>query len=228
MKQSYLSKLIRENSWYFGCFALFLVIGAALLLTSRKGDMVFYFSDHRSLFGDWFFLYFTKMGEGLLFALFTLIFLFIRFRTAIFFPLLGLSVMLVANLTKGWFGRPRPWLYFRELGMEDLLTTVAGAPMLGGANSFPSGHAMAGFALYTFLALILPRKQGLAVLLFTIALLVGISRIYLVVHFLEDVYLGAILGVALAVLFHYLHGKYPNRSWADQSLLTQRKRKAQA
>jgi membrane-associated phospholipid phosphatase len=222
--QDYFKKLFRENAWYLACFVLFLIAGAVLLLNTEKGDAVFYFSDRRSPFWDTFFVNATKLGEGLFFAVFAIVFLFIRFRTAIMFPILGLTVLLVTNLTKRFFGRPRPWLYYRELGMDDLLTPVVGAPLLGGANSFPSGHTMAGFALYTFLALVVARKRGVAVLLFAIALLVGISRIYLVVHFLEDVYLGAILGVALAILYHYLHQKYPNRRWADESLRTIRKR----
>lgn len=228
MKSNYFPSLLRKNTWFFSCFALFLIAGAALLLTLEKGDAVFFFSARRSPFWDAFFVYGTRLGEGLFFLVFTILFLFVRFRTALFFPILGLLVMLVANLTKKFFGHPRPWRYYQELGMDDLLTPVTGAPLLFGANSFPSGHAMAGFALYTFLALVLARKQGVAVLLFMLALLVGISRIYLVVHFLEDVYLGAILGVALAILVHYWHLKFPNRTWADASLRTRKKEKAQA
>lgn len=219
-----LKKLLRANAWFFACFVLFLVVGAILLLVLDKGDAVMYFSNHRSPFGDMFFLYFTRMGEGLLYIVLAVSFLFIRFRTAIYLPMIGISVMIVSNITKRIFANPRPWLYYNDLGLVDQIIPVAGAPLLGGANSFPSGHTMSAFAMYTFLALVLPRKNGWGILLFTIALLVGVSRIYLVVHFLEDVYLGAIMGVLIAVVFYYLHSKYPKQAWADQSLLTVRKK----
>lgn len=223
MKLTYFKDLIKENAWFFVCFALFLVVGALLLLTIDQGDEIFYFSDRRTVIGDLFFRYATRLGEGAGFVIVALIFLFVRFRTSIYIPLLGMVVMLTSGVTKKIFAHPRPWLYFQQLNMTDQLHLVAGVHVNGGANAFPSGHTMAAFALYAFLAFILPKKQGWAVVLFLIALLVGVSRIYLVQHFLKDVYLGAILGVIIAIIFHYLHNKYPDRLWADRSLLKRRK-----
>ncbi len=225
MNRTYFIKLLRDNILFFTCFAIFLVVGAILLLQIRLGDEIFFFSDHRTEVGNVFFKFFTRMGEGILFALVALIFLFIRYRTAMFVPLLGIAVMLVSAITKQTFAHPRPWRYFQELGISDQLNLVPGVKIHSGLTSFPSGHAMAAFALYAFLAFILPRKNGVAFLLFCMALLVGASRIYLVLHFLQDVYFGATLGVAIAILFHYLHSKYPNRLWADRSLLSGRKLK---
>lgn len=74
------------------------------------------------------------------------------------------------------------------------------------SGSFPSGHAMRGGFLCTFLAAALLRSGngvvarvgpwGLALL----AMLVGFSRIYLGYHWLSDVVAGLVLGAALALL----------------------------
>ncbi|MBK8704891.1 MAG: phosphatase PAP2 family protein [Saprospiraceae bacterium] len=52
-----------------------------------------------------------------------------------------------------------------------------------------------------------------------IALLVGFSRIYLIQHFLKDVYLGAIMGVAIAVIWYWLAPKILKSPRLEQSLL---------
>ena len=51
--------------------------------------------------------------------------------------------------------------------------------------SFPSGHTTAAFCIYGVLA-VLSGRPVLQWLFFLIAALVGISRIYLLQHFMED------------------------------------------
>lgn len=58
--------------------------------------------------------------------------------------------------------------------------------------SFPSGHTTVMFATATVLSYYCQSWQGL---FYTIAILVGFSRLYLYVHFPSDVLVGAILGV---------------------------------
>lgn len=66
--------------------------------------------------------------------------------------------------------------------------------------SFPSGHTTASFSIATTIALNMPR---LSIIVFTIAIIVGISRIYLGVHYPTDVAAGILLGVGTALLVHY-------------------------
>jgi len=70
-----------------------------------------------------------------------------------------------------------------------------------GGYSFPSGHAMISFAFYGFLAYLvmvnLPRGWGKYLLTIILALLplgIGISRIYLGVHYPSDVVAGYAVG----------------------------------
>jgi membrane-associated phospholipid phosphatase len=62
------------------------------------------------------------------------------------------------------------------------------------SHSFPSGHTATAFATATVIALLHPRLRWPA---FALAALVGLSRVYLGVHFLFDVLAGAALGIAV-------------------------------
>ncbi len=63
--------------------------------------------------------------------------------------------------------------------------------------SFPSGHTMSSFAAATVL-MISNRRLGIAAMAF--AAMVGVSRLYLFVHWPTDVVAGALIGIVLAVL----------------------------
>lgn len=73
----------------------------------------------------------------------------------------------------------------------------------GATSSFPSGHASGalvfyGFIIYLFVISKLdPKwKWGINIILALIAILVGISRVYLGVHFFTDVIAGYLFGIA--------------------------------
>jgi membrane-associated phospholipid phosphatase len=218
----YLSQLMRCNRWFFGGFLLFLLIGGVLLLLLQEGKEIFFFSDKRSYATDLFFRFFTNLGDGAIFVIALIILPFWRFRTAIVMFLLGLSVLITSSATKQIFSQPRPYRYFEERDLLDEITFVDGVRLAKGTTSFPSGHTMTGFAFYAFLALIIPRKKWMGLLLLLTAILVGVSRMYLVQHFLSDVYLGAITGVMLAIIFHYIHNHYFRQPWADRALLSKK------
>ena len=89
---------------------------------------------------------------------------------------------LLTELLKGTFHRTRPSLPW--------LTTASG-------YSFPSGHALLSFTLYGFLAYLVVRNSGhnrwkytLGAGLLLLPILIGISRIYLGVHYPSDVLAG--------------------------------------
>ncbi|KAA3625037.1 MAG: PAP2 family protein [Bacteroidetes bacterium] len=201
-------ELVKDNRYYFVFFGLFLCIAGMMLFNIEQGDAIFFFSERRTEPGDVFFRYFTKVGEEWAYPVVILILIFAlkprNYRHLIYVPLLGGIVSLISYLSKSYFRHPRPLLYFERNGMLDQINQVAGVSLYGGLNSFPSGHTMSAFALYTFMALVIPNKRLGGILLLIVAFLVGLSRIYLVQHFLKDVYLGAIIGVIIGLLMYYL------------------------
>ncbi len=91
------------------------------------------------------------------------------------------------ELLKTWFHRPRP----------------ASALVYQYGLSFPSGHAMMSMAYYGCLAWLVVQHTGrwaVGVALVAFAVLVGLSRVYLHVHYPTDVLAGFAGGAAWLVL----------------------------
>jgi len=101
-------------------------------------------------------------------------------------PPLWLATMAVEFPIKYYFRRRRPFI--------DLVQAIA-VGKKPGTYSFPSGHSAASFAGAWLLSRHYPR---LAPLWYSIAGLVGFSRVYLGAHYPGDVLSGAVLGTLLA------------------------------
>ncbi|MEM1321058.1 MAG: phosphatase PAP2 family protein [Bacteroidota bacterium] len=216
-------KTIRNNPYFFVGVLLFVISGAILLLTTVQGDVIRFFSEHRSTYGDLFFKYFTKMGEEIIYATAFIILLFVRFRYSLLILLTGFITLGISLLTKAFFAHPRPYSYFYWITKEfDQLNPVEGVDLLVGYTSFPSGHSMSAFAFYGLLAFLLPKKRLMGLLCFTIALLIAVSRMYLIQHFLKDIYIGSLIGVCIALLLYQLQLMIPDNKWLDRSLLGRR------
>ncbi|MFC0314441.1 phosphatase PAP2 family protein [Gordonia phosphorivorans] len=110
----------------------------------------------------------------------------------------GISGYVVMVLLKGAFGRSRP-------PVVDRLVEV-------GTLSFPSGHAMMSTVIFGLTAVIVyrlyPWVRGHPGILFVapgLALVIGVSRVYLGAHWASDVLAGWAIGVvwvALCLLAH--------------------------
>lgn len=94
----------------------------------------------------------------------------------------------IAQGLKHAFHRPRPLLV-----LDDVRLLVD--PLMG--NSFPSGHAATSFALATIVSATCPKWRWPA---WIIALLVGISRVYVGVHFPSDILASAVIGVLSGIV----------------------------
>jgi membrane-associated phospholipid phosphatase len=92
---------------------------------------------------------------------------------------------IVSMALKDWFDRPRP--AHSGVGVDPLVATPTDP-------SFPSGHTLTAFAAATVVASFHPRLRWPV---FALAALVGLSRMYLGVHFWLDVTAGAVLGIAV-------------------------------
>ncbi|OGN97274.1 MAG: hypothetical protein A2Z71_00155 [Chloroflexi bacterium RBG_13_50_21] len=102
-----------------------------------------------------------------------------------------LTLWIVVELVKALVRRSRP------------IIRVTQARIVGyrfGGRSFPSGHTSQAFFMATLMASHIHASLWLVILLYSIALLVGITRMYVGAHYPRDVLAGAILGSAWGLL----------------------------
>jgi undecaprenyl-diphosphatase len=113
----------------------------------------------------------------------------------------GLNLML-----KNMFERERPINY--RLIQED-------------GFSFPSGNAMVGTTFYLFAAFLIYQrfqKNWILVIGFFLPFLLGLSRIYVGVHYPSDIFAGYFLGIILSVLLILMASKSAkNRHTVDSN-----------
>jgi len=81
--------------------------------------------------------------------------------------------------------------------------------------SFPSGHSMVSAAVYGFLIYLILKKiksktlkWSLITILVTLIILIGISRIYLGVHYTSDVLAGFLISISYLVIFTSIVNDY--------------------
>lgn len=102
---------------------------------------------------------------------------------------MGISDVISASVIKPWVGRVRPC-------HQETVRLITGH--CGGMNSFPSNHAANGAAVFVVALFLL--RPALSLPIGILALLSGLSRIYLGVHFPSDVLAGFLLGASVGWL----------------------------
>ena len=80
------------------------------------------------------------------------------------------------------------------------LQKVDGVVLHTGFSSFPSGHTLSAFAVFSLLSFFASNSKRQIFLFLSLAILVAASRVYLIQHFIEDVWMGSLIGVMLAYL----------------------------
>ena len=127
-------------------------------------------------------------------------FIFKNKKTSIFVWINLISITILNQALKFILHRPRP-TDFRIIEEN--------------GYSFPSGHSMASMAFYGFLIYLIYKKinnkylkWGLICFLSILILFIGISRIYLGVHYTSDVLAGFLISVAYLTLFISVVNKF--------------------
>ncbi len=131
---------------------------------------------------------FTLLGDGQVWLLLCVVFFFINFSTALSLSIAIVLQAILQQIFKRIFTRKRPY----EKHIE--ITKVINPP---DKFSFPSGHTTAAFTIafifyYLYPVLFIP--------FLIIAIMIGISRIYLGLHYPSDVLAGVPLGFLSAKL----------------------------
>ncbi|MEX2179748.1 MAG: phosphatase PAP2 family protein [Gemmatimonadaceae bacterium] len=199
---------------FYATFGLFLVAGAVVALGGTYAFALFaghvssgatqafdesvlrWISEHRSPRLEPIMLEITLLGTGsvaLMMVAVSGMFLWLSNHkySAALLLVATTGGILLNNLLKVGFGRPRPQLF--DWGVEVV------------SWSFPSGHAMSAAVVYgtvAYLAARLQRRVLHRAVTLTIAgiliVLISISRLYLGVHYPSDVLAGVIIGLAWA------------------------------
>lgn len=163
-----------------------------------------------------FFKYITFLGDGIIFVPVILIALFIRYEIAITAAITGvLLAVFVGVLKRQAFSHlSRPKTFFKDTYELDFIEGVE----VYSHFTFPSGHTATAAAMALLLALYI-RKPFATAVLAVLAILVGISRVYLAQHFWVDITYGFLTGMAITFLARWLcSGWLKNKSWAQKSL----------
>jgi undecaprenyl-diphosphatase len=140
----------------------------------------------------------TALGSGHVLSLLALIVLgylamLREWRTALVFAIAMIGAAFGGTLLKGVFERPRPEVISQLIEV--------------GSLSFPSGHSLSSAVMYPTLGAMIARlvkHVRLKLYVVSVALLmmvlIGVSRVYLGVHYPSDVLAGWMLGLGWATL----------------------------
>lgn len=148
-----------------------------------------------------FFKIITKLSEVVFLVIFVLlVLLYLRNKDAIFIIFNLIFLRLLNYIVKIIIRRDRPSI-LRLIKI--------------GEYSFPSGHAMISMGVYGYIIYLIYKKVNnnylkyLGISIFIILIiLIGISRIYLGVHYFSDVVAGYILSLIYLIIFIRIRGKY--------------------
>ena len=181
---------------------VFLLLGLCWIWQVDNTAISLWINGRHSIAGDVFWRAMTWMGDGITMSILIFLLLFIRFRTAFL-----AAALLVSSLAAQWL---KHFLHMTDLHwycQEWICTWCRGTAICSFQFSFRAYHSCFLHLRSTGCAGGRPVLQWL---FFLIAALVGISRIYLLQHFMEDVLFGALLGTMTAYLLTgiLLHQKW--------------------
>jgi membrane-associated phospholipid phosphatase len=214
---------IKEIFTYPGMilYYLFLLVGSTILFWSEKGEGVVWLNQFGNDFLDLFFIFWTYLGDGVVFGL---LIVFFFFRSYFFLLVTLLTVVIQTIFVQGlkllvFPDLDRPKLFFENF-ME--LRQIVGID-IHAYHAFPSGHTATAFSTALILSFFLSNKKW-SLLLILVAIGVGLSRMYLLQHFFVDIYFGSFFGVISTLISLYLLGfrksLYPDL--LDRSVLNRR------
>ena len=128
-----------------------------------------------------------------------------RFGTAMAIGL-AIGAILTNLVLKVAIARPRPFADESSIFYQLWLTV---GQNMESDKSFPSGHTTAAFAAMTAVYLVGDKRISWTAYIF--AFLMGIARIYLVVHYPSDVVAGLVTGVVAGIVGTLIATKLPHK-----------------
>lgn len=148
----------------------------------------------------------TKLGEELAFLVLTMIvFWCINKRRGYYIMAVCFIGSMFSLFFKMVFQMPRPWVRNPDFSIVEQAREAAEG------YSFPSAHTQIAAGTFGAMAYTAKRRAW-CVLFVVLAVLVGISRMYLGVHAPEDVIVGAVIAVTMVLLLKPMADRWEHRS----------------
>lgn len=160
-------------------------------------EILKFFEARRTPFWDWFFLQATKLGEENVILIVGIVTVWCVSKRWGFYILFSSVLTQTLNQTlKSAFRIPRPWI------ADQSFRPVPAAMYYAQGYSFPSGHTQCATALFGSVGYINRHKKIIALLSWLLVFLVGLSRIYLGVHYPADVVFALTTGILFLLLLY--------------------------
>ena len=173
-------------------------------------DILYFFNGLHTEILDSIMIFLTQLGDkGIIWIVLAIALLFhseTRICGIFILISLGLGLIIGNGIIKNLMARPRPYW------IDESITLLI--PGLSD-YSFPSGHTLASFEA-AIMIFMFDKKWGIPALI--LAILIGISRMYLFVHFPTDVLAGALLGTAISLIVYYFGNKIVNKFLEKQNV----------
>jgi len=202
------NKVIPTLAWFIPLVPLALAFG--IYFGGLQSSSFLYLNELARTLPDtlWVWLTFLGNGWGVFSITFPLLLIAPRILTA---GILAGAIAAIASTTlKGGFDLPRPAGVLADGSFYRL-----GEPLLH--KAFPSGHTLTAFAVTAALYFSCDKdKRQPILLLFVIAVLVGLSRSAIGAHWLTDVLGGAGFGIWCGMLGALFAGFIPERFFSPQ------------
>lgn len=197
-----MTRILKKVYTYPGIILFYiLLVSAAGLFFLDKGNVIVVLNQYHNNFFDVFFRYFTFLGDGLMLA-FLLVFFLLRsyyFSMATVYSIILQTVLIQGIKNLIFPNLVRPALFFKDFAQ---LHAVQGVEVHA-YHTFPSGHTATAFTVALLLSIYF-RNKNWSILLFLLASVVALSRMYLLQHFFVDVYFGSVIGVFSVLATFYL------------------------
>ncbi len=190
----YASKLIESIQIFSYSYLAFFISGIIIILSYEKAAIHLYINSLHTPFLDVFFKYWTFTGDGLFILILLLPISLMSIRTGAILLVSYLLSGAVSQIFKFIIHLPRPVAWFEN---PEVLNFVEGVKVYSW-NSMPSGHTSTAFALF-FIVALASRHRLVQALCFIGAILTGFSRVYLNLHFFEDIVFGSLAGITITV-----------------------------
>lgn len=151
------------------------------------------------------FKYFTHVGDGVFAVVLGVVVMLFSIKKGMYVLLSYACAGICASTIKYFANYVRPFHFFGYYKKHLKLNLVDGVEMLG-ERSFPSGHSITAFAVFTALALCTENKIA-KIIFFIIAINAAFSRVYLSQHWLVDIFAGSLIGTTFAILLYFVFYK---------------------